>query len=86
MSEPRNKSRLGRLLMDAREGAGYTRTELFTRTGVPVPTIESWETGAMPPKGPQAVALYKLRRALRIDPLELEAAVLDLPATRPGSR
>lgn len=73
------QSRLGKLLKESREAAGYTRTALFQRTGVPVATIESWEMSPLPPYGPGSIALHKLRRAIKLDHAEMEAALLDLP-------
>lgn len=73
------QTRFGRLLKSARENAGHTRVTLGQRTGIPAPTIEAWEMGEMSARGPSAVGVLKLRRALGIDPAELEAALLDLP-------
>lgn len=43
-----------------REGLGLTRPELAERLGVSVHTLESWELGRRPCKGPAARLLRQL--------------------------
>lgn len=61
-----------------RRAKGLTQVDLAERLGVSVPTVQRWETGALP----RARQVPRLAETLGVDPAELDRALRDWKAAK----